>query len=270
MRRAVPAAALVGVALGASACGKAVTETTTSAPGGAGVERRAVERGRGLERRRDGRRRRDVGGRLGHRRRERGHGDRRLSGRRGHDPHAEADGHARQGRLGRLPRDADARPDLRLRLPGEHGRSRRCATPSCASSPTARSRRACTTSADDRDTTMVFTLRDGVTFWDGSPLTADDVVFSLQREMDPKLGGFYAAVFARVDIDHGDRPERGHDQARSSPTTSCEGELSVDAGHHRPEEVRRGQGRGRSARVDGGTMCTGPVQARLVEDAARA
>src|SRR3954452_23455546 len=47
-------------------------------------------------------------------------------------------------------------------------------------------------------TTFVITLKDGVTFWDGKPMTADDVVYSLGRARDAKLGGFYPQVFARV------------------------------------------------------------------------
>ncbi|BEL02031.1 ABC transporter substrate-binding protein [Actinoplanes sichuanensis] len=46
--------------------------------------------------------------------------------------------------------------------------------------------------------TVVITLRDGVTFWDGSPLTADDVVYSLSRHMDPKLASYAAHVYANV------------------------------------------------------------------------
>jgi peptide/nickel transport system substrate-binding protein len=48
------------------------------------------------------------------------------------------------------------------------------------------------------DTTMVFTLKDGITFWDGKPLTPEDVVYSLERQTNPKLGGFYGATFDRV------------------------------------------------------------------------
>jgi peptide/nickel transport system substrate-binding protein len=47
-------------------------------------------------------------------------------------------------------------------------------------------------------TTMVFTLRPGVKFWDGHPVTPADVVYSLERNTDPKLGGFYPLVFNRV------------------------------------------------------------------------
>ena len=45
---------------------------------------------------------------------------------------------------------------------------------------------------------MVFTLRPGVKFWDGHPVTSADVVYSLDRNTDPKLGGFYSLVFNRV------------------------------------------------------------------------
>jgi peptide/nickel transport system substrate-binding protein len=47
-------------------------------------------------------------------------------------------------------------------------------------------------------TTMVFTLRPGVKFWDGHPVTPADVVYSLDRNTDPALGGFYPLVFNRV------------------------------------------------------------------------
>jgi peptide/nickel transport system substrate-binding protein len=47
-------------------------------------------------------------------------------------------------------------------------------------------------------TTLVFTIRKGVTFWDGTPLTSADVVYSLDRQRNPKLAGFYGLVFDRV------------------------------------------------------------------------
>jgi peptide/nickel transport system substrate-binding protein len=52
--------------------------------------------------------------------------------------------------------------------------------------------------ASPSPTTMVFTLRPGVKFWDGNPVTPADVVYSLDRNTDPKLGGFYSLVFNRV------------------------------------------------------------------------
>ncbi len=47
-------------------------------------------------------------------------------------------------------------------------------------------------------TTMVFTLRPGVKFWDGHPVAPADVVYSLERQFSPNLGGYNAADFSRV------------------------------------------------------------------------
>ncbi len=48
--------------------------------------------------------------------------------------------------------------------------------------------------------TWVYNIRQGVKFWDGHPVTAADVVYSLQRNLDPKVqpvnGGFFSYVKA--------------------------------------------------------------------------
>ena len=43
-----------------------------------------------------------------------------------------------------------------------------------------------------------FQLRQGVKFWDGTPMTADDVAFSLSRHIDPKVSSQIAGYFANV------------------------------------------------------------------------
>lgn len=48
------------------------------------------------------------------------------------------------------------------------------------------------------DTTLVLTLEDA-TFWDGTPVTADDAVYSLNRIVDPAVGSDWAAYFGNVD-----------------------------------------------------------------------
>jgi peptide/nickel transport system substrate-binding protein len=44
----------------------------------------------------------------------------------------------------------------------------------------------------------VFQIRPGVKFWDGSTMTTDDVVFSLNRHIDPKVSSQIGAYFANV------------------------------------------------------------------------
>jgi peptide/nickel transport system substrate-binding protein len=106
--------------------------------------------------------------------------------------------------------------------------------------------------------TYVITLKDGVKFWDGTPLTADDVVYSLGRARDPKLGGFYPQVFTRVK----DIKATGPLQVTitlNQPDTWLRGELSGPAGVvvEKAYVEKKGQKYGT---VDGGAMCTGPFK----------
>ncbi|MFF2388613.1 ABC transporter substrate-binding protein [Agromyces sp. NPDC058104] len=47
-------------------------------------------------------------------------------------------------------------------------------------------------------TTWVYTLRDGVTFHDGTPLTAADAVASMSRHLDPAVGSSWYSVYQNV------------------------------------------------------------------------
>ncbi|MFX0539275.1 ABC transporter substrate-binding protein [Ornithinimicrobium sp. Y1847] len=49
------------------------------------------------------------------------------------------------------------------------------------------------------DTTYEVTLRDGAVFHDGTQVTADDVVFSFERTMDPETGTFFAGFIDFID-----------------------------------------------------------------------
>jgi peptide/nickel transport system substrate-binding protein len=46
--------------------------------------------------------------------------------------------------------------------------------------------------------TYVYKLRSGVKFWDGSPLTAEDVAFSMNKHLDPKAGSELASYYGSV------------------------------------------------------------------------
>jgi peptide/nickel transport system substrate-binding protein len=102
---------------------------------------------------------------------------------------------------------------------------------------------------------MVITLRDGVTFWDGTPLTADDVVYSLGRARDAKLGGFYSNAFARVtSIDATDA--KTVTITLSQADTWLYGELSSMPGVIYQQAFAEKAGADFGT-VKGGTMCTG-------------
>lgn len=52
--------------------------------------------------------------------------------------------------------------------------------------------------ANPTPTTWVYTIRDGVTFHDGTTLTADDVVASLSMHLDPAVGSPWGAAYRNV------------------------------------------------------------------------
>jgi peptide/nickel transport system substrate-binding protein len=47
--------------------------------------------------------------------------------------------------------------------------------------------------------TWIYHIRRGVTFQDGSPMTADDVVFSMERTRDPEAGNYLGWMYSSVD-----------------------------------------------------------------------
>lgn len=49
------------------------------------------------------------------------------------------------------------------------------------------------------DTTYVYTIRDDVCFSDGTPMTMDDVMFSLERTMNPDTGSYLQWMFSPVE-----------------------------------------------------------------------
>ncbi|HUC31971.1 MAG TPA: ABC transporter substrate-binding protein [Ilumatobacteraceae bacterium] len=109
--------------------------------------------------------------------------------------------------------------------------------------------------AQPDDTTLVFTIRDGVTFWDGSPLTADDVVFSLQRQADVSLGGFYSQVFQYVTGIEATAPNEVT-ITTSQADAWLAGELSSMPGIIVSKAFAEAAGAAFGT-PDGGTMCTG-------------
>ena len=111
------------------------------------------------------------------------------------------------------------------------------------------------TVATPSPTTMVFTLRPGVRFWDGHPVTPADVVYSLERQMNPKLGGLYGAMFDRV----ASIAATGSSQVTitlKQPDYWLQGELASMPGIISEKSVTQRQGKDYGTPA-GSIMCTG-------------
>jgi len=108
------------------------------------------------------------------------------------------------------------------------------------------------------DTEFDFTINANAKFWDGSPVTAADAVFSLKRAADPKGGGFYSAVFDRVKSIEatGDKTLK---ITLSQPDYWLLGELSSTPGEIVEQKYAEAKGKDFGT-VTGGTMCSGPFK----------
>jgi peptide/nickel transport system substrate-binding protein len=108
--------------------------------------------------------------------------------------------------------------------------------------------------------TLVLTLRPGVTFWNGHPVTPADVVYGLKRAADPKGGGFYSTVFARVASISATGPAEVTIKL-SKPDYWLDGELSQMPGIVTEKAFVQAKGR-KFGTPQGGTMCTGPYKVK--------
>ena len=114
------------------------------------------------------------------------------------------------------------------------------------------------TVANPSPTQMVFTLKPGVTFWNGQPVTPADVVYSLDRQMNPANGGFYGQVFSDVRSIQA----TGTSQVTitlTKPDYWLEGELASMPGIILSKSYTQQQGKNYGTPA-GGIMCTGPYE----------
>ncbi len=107
-------------------------------------------------------------------------------------------------------------------------------------------------------TKLVFTVKQGATFWDGNPVTPADVVYSLERQESPAVGGFYGQVFSRVKS----IAATGTDQVTltlSQPDYWLPGELSSMGGVIIEKSFAQKQGKNYGTPA-GSIMCTGDYE----------
>lgn len=108
------------------------------------------------------------------------------------------------------------------------------------------------------DKTLVFDINPDAKFWDNSPVTAEDVVYSIERHRDPELGGFYADSLVRVDTIEatGDRQVT---ITLTQPDYWLDGELASLPGIIVQKKYVEAKGAAYGT-TTGGAMCTGAYQ----------
>ncbi|UOQ91084.1 ABC transporter substrate-binding protein [Agromyces endophyticus] len=109
--------------------------------------------------------------------------------------------------------------------------------------------------------TFVIELRDDVTFWDGSPVTADDVVYSLQQGMNPESQWYGAFALVVPDpatgiVATGPNEVTVHFVA---PDSAFREALAGQGGAVMQQKFGEAAGDALGT-PDGGLMCTGPYE----------
>jgi peptide/nickel transport system substrate-binding protein len=115
-----------------------------------------------------------------------------------------------------------------------------------------------TTASHPDPKTLVLKVDPKATFWNGDAVTAEDVAYSLNRNLDPKLGGLYGLNFDRVKS----IAATGDDEVTvtlTKPDYWLDGELSQMPGVvvQKAFAEKAGKAFGTPA---GGTMCTGSYE----------
>ncbi|MHB1570888.1 MAG: ABC transporter substrate-binding protein [Solirubrobacteraceae bacterium] len=112
--------------------------------------------------------------------------------------------------------------------------------------------------AQPNPTTLVFHLQTGVHFWDGTPMTAADVVFSLKRNLEPSAQSIYGSVFQYVKSMTATGPSTVTIKFTKPDVTFLPEMATLASAVVEPAYVNReGNKFGTPA---GGLMCTGPYK----------
>lgn len=107
------------------------------------------------------------------------------------------------------------------------------------------------------DTTVVYTIRDGVTFWDGSPLTAADVVYSIERQSgENNADSYFSEYFTGVESVE-QTGEREVTVQLNAPDALFSQAMATAAGAIVSQDFAEAAGKSFGT-PQGGLMCTGP------------
>ncbi len=108
-------------------------------------------------------------------------------------------------------------------------------------------------------TTIVFDLRDDVTFWDGAPMSAEDVAFSLRRHLDPDEGSYWASSQTENIASVEATGEHQVTITLKTPDATLLSELTGPLGVVVEEKQRKAAGAD-YGNPQAGVMCTGPFE----------
>lgn len=109
------------------------------------------------------------------------------------------------------------------------------------------------------ESTYVYTLRKGVKFWNGDPVTTKDVVFSLKRNLDPKEGSYWAgAVTQNIASVVATGPHEVTIKLKK-PDLTFNGYMATPIANVVQQSFRKKVGTAFGT-PEGGVMCTGPYK----------
>ncbi|MFJ3958518.1 ABC transporter substrate-binding protein [Arthrobacter sp. NPDC090010] len=106
--------------------------------------------------------------------------------------------------------------------------------------------------------TQVYTLRGDVTFWDGSPMTAQDVSYSLNRQLKPENGSYFAEYYTHVKSIEVSGPHEVTVRF-TAPDALFRNAMATAAGAILQEKFTQAAGE-KLGTPQGGLMCTGPYR----------
>ncbi|WP_435745381.1 ABC transporter substrate-binding protein [Nocardioides sp. SYSU DS0663] len=111
---------------------------------------------------------------------------------------------------------------------------------------------------DEDGTEYVYQLRDDVTFWDGTPMTAEDVVFSLKRHLDPDEGSYWASDAVSGNVESIEKTgEHEVTVSLGAPDHTFNSYMATPLGVVVDEQQRKQAGQA-YGNPKAGVMCTGP------------
>lgn len=106
--------------------------------------------------------------------------------------------------------------------------------------------------------TWVYELRDDVKFWNGDPMTAEDVAYSLARHIDPEVGSYWALYYRNVASVEATGPNQVTVKLKAPDYVFNQQMATAGGAVTQKAAAEKAGAQYGSART--GVMCTGPLE----------